>query len=115
MTSVGTRRLSQPLQIIPRVQTGTDRRNDPVFADGDPVSVLGALWQDSTRDENTTDSVARSDATALLPAGSVISTADAIVDTITGRRWQVDGEPDHQWNDRRSRVEHVVVKLRRGV
>ncbi|MEM9609932.1 MAG: hypothetical protein AAGA99_21105 [Actinomycetota bacterium] len=111
--SLATRLFTRPLDVTTRTEDVSGV--EPELVDGATVRVLGALWESSSRDEQADGSVVRSEASAMLPAGTVVDTDASIVDVTTGQAWQVDGQPNHVWNARTASVSHIEVKLRRGV
>lgn len=110
--TVSTRLFTRPLTLTTRTEDVSGV--EPELVDGAAVTVLGALWEESTRDEQVDGAVVRSEAKAALPAGTAVETDTEILDVTTGQRWQVDGEPNHVWNARLGVVGIIEVKLRRG-
>lgn len=111
--SLSTRLLSRPLDVTTRTEDVSGV--EPELAESVTVRVLGALWEASSRDEQADGAVVRSEATAVLPVGTSVSTDTRITDVTTGQAWQVDGDPNHVWNALAGEVSHIEVALRRGV
>jgi hypothetical protein len=108
------RLLTQPCTITTRTSGGVDENLDPIENETTTQTVCYLESQPVLRlQENQAErDLTRSNAICFLPAGTAITSEDAV--TVGPLTYEVIGEPEHVWNPRLAVESHVRCHVQRA-